>query len=194
MAKPKQKDGQPYKYFDDQFDDEEVMYVFRKHPFVMRKGLIYGMLAWLVGPLYTTIMTYTPNPPSMNFFFASFFASIILGMIIFFPSWINWYFSVYIVTNQRLIQIKQKGLFSRAVSGLGLHQIQSINYEIKGLQETLLGFGTIEMQTYFGDMVIKDVHKPAKTQKRLLSILREEGVEANEMPLQRKELPNPIHD
>ena len=32
------------KYFADQFDDEEVLYVFHKHPIVMRKGLILGML------------------------------------------------------------------------------------------------------------------------------------------------------
>lgn len=190
MAKPKQKPGQPYKYFADQFDDEEVLYVFRKHPFVMRKGLVFGMFGPLVGVIPAAIK------PELGFgvFFGGLALGCLLGVLVFMPSWINWYFSIYIVTNQRLIQIKQRGLFNRAVSGLGLHQIQSINYEVKGLQETLLGFGTIELQTYFGDMVIKDVHKPAHTQKRLLSILREEGVEANEMPLKRSEMPNPIHE
>jgi hypothetical protein len=47
----------PDKYFETQFDDEEVLYVFRKHPIVMRKGLIFGMAAWLVGPVYTLILT-----------------------------------------------------------------------------------------------------------------------------------------
>jgi hypothetical protein len=46
MASPKDT-TQPskVKYFPDQFDDEEVLYVFRKHPIVMRKGLIFGSLA-----------------------------------------------------------------------------------------------------------------------------------------------------
>jgi hypothetical protein len=83
-----------------------------------------------------------------------------------------------IVTDQRFIQITQKGLFHRAVADLGLGQIQSINYEVSGLQETLLGFGTIKMQTYVGDLVIHDVHHPARIQKRLLSILRDEGIAA----------------
>ena len=108
----------------------------------------------------------------------------VLGLIIFFPSWIGWYFSLYIVTDQRLIQISQKGLFNRAVAGLGLPQIQSVNYEIKGLQETLLGFGTIKMQTYVGDLVIHDVHHPARTQKRLLGILRDEGIDTSKYPAQ----------
>jgi hypothetical protein len=80
------------------------------------------------------------------------------------------------VTDQRLIQITQKGLFHRAVVDIGLSQIQMVNYEIAGLQETLLGFGTIMMQTYLGDLIIHDVHHPAKIQKRLLGILRDQGV------------------
>ncbi len=169
-----------YKYFADQFDDEEVLYVFRKHPVVMRKGLIIGMAAWLVGPVYTLALTYLqPDAlPSIAFFFGSLVASILLGAVLFIPSWIAWYFSVFIVTDQRLIQITQKGLFSRSVVDLGLGQIQMVNYEVAGLQETLLGFGTITMQTYVGDLVIHDLHHPAKIQKKLLHILREHGVPA----------------
>jgi hypothetical protein len=73
-------------------------------------------------------------------------------------------------------------LFHRAVADLTLPQIQSVNYEVSGLEETLLGFGTIKMQTYVGDLVIHDVHHPARIQKKLLSILREEGVTLNPYP------------
>lgn len=172
------------KYFDDQFDGEEVLYVFRKHPIVMRKGLIFGMAAWLVGPVYTLALTYLrpDNYPSVAFFFASLFASIILGMIVFLPSYISWYFSVFIVTDQRFIQITQSGLFNRSVVDMGLNQIQMVNYQVSGLQETLLGFGTITMQTFVGDLVIHDIHHPAKTQKKMLEILRDNGVSASEYP------------
>ncbi|HSH55666.1 MAG TPA: PH domain-containing protein [Candidatus Limnocylindrales bacterium] len=167
-----------YKYFADQFDDEEVLYVFRKHPIVMRKGLIIGMVAWLVGPVYTLALTYLQpdNLPSIPFFFGSLIASILLGVILFIPSWMSWHYSVFVVTDQRLIQITQKGLFSRSVVDMGLNQIQMVNYEVAGLQETLLGFGTITMQTFVGDLVIHDLHHPAKIQKKLLNILREHGV------------------
>jgi hypothetical protein len=35
------------------------------------------------------------------------------------------------------------------------------------------------MQTFVGDLIIHDVHHPAKVQKRILEILREQGVIAN---------------
>ena len=62
------------------------------------------------------------------------------------------------------------------MADIALNQIQSVNYEVAGLQETLLGFGTIKMQTYIGDVTIHEVHHPAKLQKKLVGILRELGV------------------
>jgi hypothetical protein len=160
------------KYFEDQFDDESVLYVFHKHPIVMRKGLVLGMLGPLVGILPAAVKPEL----GFGFFFGGLAAGIILGLLVFFPSWISWHFSVYVITDQRFIQITQKGLFHRAVADLGLSQIQSVSYEVAGLQETLLGFGTIKMQTYVGDLVVHDVHKPSHIQKKILGILRDEGI------------------
>lgn len=172
------------KHFEDQFDDEEVLFVFRKHPVVMRKGIVIGSIGLLIGPVLTTILTYLrpENPPTMGFFFASLLVSLIVAILLFTPAWIGWYYSVFIVTDQRLIQITQKGLFHRSVVDLSLSQIQSINYEIAGLQETLLGFGTILLQTYIGDLVIHEVHHPGKIQKKLLEVLREQGINAAGLP------------
>jgi membrane protein YdbS with pleckstrin-like domain len=176
MSKNAPKSG--HKYFVDQMDDENVLLVFRKHPVVMRKGLVISMILLLIGPVYTLSLTYIhPNNfPSVTFLFTSLAISAVISGIVFFPFWIGWFYSVFIVTDQRLIQITQKGLFHRAVVDIGLSQIQMVNYEIAGLQETLLGFGTIMMQTYLGDLIIHDVHHPAKIQKRLLGILRDQGV------------------
>ncbi len=157
-------------------DDEDVLLVFRKHPIVMRKGLILGMMAILLGTIPALIK------PEYSYFFGGLAGGFLVGGLVYLPSWIAWYYSVYIVTTQRLIQITQKGLFHKSVVDVGINQIQMVNYEIAGLQETLLGFGTIMMQTYLGDLVIHDVHHPAKIQKKLLSILRDQGVVATSYP------------
>ncbi|HVX23935.1 MAG TPA: PH domain-containing protein [Candidatus Saccharimonadales bacterium] len=176
------------KYFEDQFDDETVLFVFRKHPIVMRKGLVFGMLGPLIGIIPTAIH------PEWGFgvFFGGLALGCVLGGLIFLPSWIGWHFSVFVLTDQRFIQITQKGLFHRAVADLGLQQIQSVNYEVSGLQETLLGFGTIKMQTYVGDLTIHDVHHPAKIQKKILGILRDQGVNASAYPAGGR--PNQMHE
>jgi len=160
------------KYFADQFDDEEVLFVFRKHPIVMRKGLIFAMLAVLLGTVPSLIK------PEYSVYFIGLACGLILGILLILPSWIGWYFSVFIITDQRLIQITQKGLFHRSVVDMGLNQIQMVNYEIDGLQATLLGFGTIVMQTFVGDLVIHEIHHPAEIQKKLLEVLRDRGIAA----------------
>lgn len=168
-----------HKYFEDQFDDEEVLLVFRKHPIVMRKGLLLACVCVLIGPLYTLFLTYTRPPesmPSVSFLFISLLISFVVGIIVMLPQWISWHFSVYIMTDQRFIQITQKGLFHRSVVDMSLNQIQMVNYEIAGLQQTLFGFGTIIMQTFVGDLVIHEVYHPASTQKRMLEVLRIKGV------------------
>src|SRR5438270_6634107 len=101
-----------HKYFEDQFDDEDVLYVFHKHPIVMRKGLVFGMLGPLIGILPAAIH------PSAGFglFFGGLGVGCLLGLLVFAPSWIGWHFSIFIVTDQRFIQISQKGLFHRAVA------------------------------------------------------------------------------
>lgn len=178
MAAEQAKANLTHKYFEDQLDDEEVLYVFRKHPIVMRVGLVLAMLGPLVGVMPAAIK------PDLGFgvFFGGLAAGIVLGCLILLPSWISWYFSVFILTNQRFIQITQRRLFHRAVSDIGLNQIQSVNYVVSGLQETLLGFGTIKMQTYVGDLTIRDLHHPAQIQKKIVTILRDEGIISKPYP------------
>ena len=155
--------------FRGQYDDEEVLFVFRKHPVVMRRGLIYFMLAILLGTVPSFIK------PEMPYFYGGLGAGLVLGILLMIPSWIYWYFSVYIVTDKRFIQCTQKGFFNRKVIDLALNQIQMVNYEISGIQETLLGFGTITVKTYVGNLVIHEVHKPEHIQHELLGILRSRG-------------------
>lgn len=160
------------KYFDDQFDDEEVLMVFRRHPIVMRKGLVLFMF----GPLLGVMPAFIKPDLGFGWFFGGLAAGVALGVVMFIPGWISWFYSVFIVTNHRFIQISQKGLFHKNVVDIGLNQLQMVNYEISGIQQTLLGFGIISLQTYLGELKIKYVHHPASIQKKLTQILRDQGI------------------
>jgi hypothetical protein len=184
-----EKPASPKKHFKEQFDDEETMLVFRKHPIIMRKGLILASFGMLVGPVYTLILTYAhkSDPPSIAFFFGSLAASFILACILIFPWWVRWYFSVYIMTNKRFIQ-QNRSLLQVDVVDIGLDQIQMINYQIAGLEETVLHFGTIVVQTYVGDLVIKQVHHPEKVQAKMVHILLDLGIHHSARTPQHEEM------
>lgn len=61
--------------------------------------------------------------------------------------WTNYYLDVWLVTNKRIIDIEQQGLFSRDVSEFRLDRIQDVTIEIKGFLPTMLRFGDIHVQT-----------------------------------------------
>jgi hypothetical protein len=82
----------------------------------MRKKLILSMVG-LVLPL----LPVTVRPElGMGWLVGGFIAGIVLMILIILPGWIAWYYSIFIVTNQRMLQITQKGLFHKSVVDLGL--------------------------------------------------------------------------
>lgn len=67
--------------------------------------------------------------------------------------------------------VKQNGFFTREVADLAIHNIQSVNYAIKGVQGALFGFGRLYVDTLSGggSMQLEFVHKPAKLQKQIMN-------------------------
>ncbi|MCA9348595.1 PH domain-containing protein [Candidatus Saccharibacteria bacterium] len=155
------------KSFEEQYDDEEMLLLFRKHPVVMRKHLIVASFVILAGTIPSFIK------PEPKYFFWGVGVGFAMSFVVMFFAWVSWHYSVFIVTSKRFIQITQAGLFDRAVVDIALDQIQMVNYHIRGLQETLLGFGTLNIQTMVGELTIHEVHKPAKVQRELSLIIRE---------------------
>lgn len=101
-----------------------------------------------------------------------FLGMVILGILGFLYAYMLWYFSIYIVTNQRIRQISQKGFFKKTVVDLGLDKIQSISYGVPGLIAGIFGYGTILIQTGVGDLVISQVGKPAEIYEKLQNVTK----------------------
>ena len=89
----------------------------------------------------------------------------------------------YLLLLDDLFKNKQKGIFkSRSVNDIALNRILSVNYEVSGMMETLLGFGTIIVQTFAGDFILKNVPHPAENHQKIATIVKESGVDLNEDP------------
>lgn len=169
--------------FPGQLEDEKVLLVFRRHPIVMRKGLLIVLVAIVIGAVVGTFMS--AKTIAATDFFISFLRPIgiafLVSMIPFMYYWIGWYYTLSIVTNQRFLQIHQEGIFKRrSVNDINLNRILSINYEQRGMVESVLGFGTIIIQTLVGDLIVHKVSKPADRQREMIAAIKESGVELDE--------------
>jgi len=147
--------------FEGQRPGEKVLFVFRRHIIAMRKGFYLLLI-----PLVITSIPPLIWQNNLELFLLP-IAGLALGLILFMYHYIMWYFTVYLVTNQRIRQVTQKGIFGKDVVELRLSKIQNISYNIPGFSGEILGFGTIVIQTFVGDLVIRNVEHPEKTYNKL---------------------------
>lgn len=153
--------------FDGQREGEEVQFVFRRHFLTAKSGVIFLILMIMIGVGLTLLW------PNNMMIFETFLALILVGILGFLYSYMLWYFSIYIVTNQRIRQISQRGLFKKSVVDLGLDKIQSISYGVNGIRAGLMGYGTIVIQTAVGDLVISMVKNSEKIYNDLQNLINE---------------------
>lgn len=160
--------------FDGQREGEEVKLIFRRHMKTAWRGVLWWIIWTLVGLLpmvmqfrvlggvehnFETFLSVPKEYPTTFYIWLGCFIIGVLGMAY---TYMLWYFSYYLVTNQRIRQVRQKGLFRKVVVDFGLDKIQSISYEVPGIMGGMCGYGTLLLQTQVGDMTISMVKNPEK--------------------------------
>lgn len=74
-------------------------------------------------------------------------AYILIVLVITMSQITDYFLDMWIVTNERIINIEQFGLFRRKVSEMRLNQVQDISSEMHGFLETFLTYGDVTIQT-----------------------------------------------
>lgn len=72
-------------------------------------------------------------------------------------SWTRWRSTVFLITNQRVVDIDRVGIFRWAITDVNYANISDISFEISGLLETLLRAGDVLVSTQSGAHSIKAV-------------------------------------
>ena len=147
--------------FEGQRDGEELIFVFRRHPIAMRKAYYLLLIPLVIGCIPPLIWQ-----TNLVLFLLP-IVGLVIGLMLFSYHFIMWYFTIYIVTDQRIRQITQRGFFGKDVVELRLSKIQNISYNIPGFTGEVLGFGTIVIQTIVGDLIIQKVGHPNETYNKL---------------------------
>lgn len=91
---------------------------------------------------------------------------------IFLVGWLDFYFDIHVVTDRRIVDIDQKGLFNRVTSELNLSQVEDVTAHSKGFLETFFTFGDVTVQTAGTqpNFVLEKIPKPNEV-TRLISEL-----------------------
>ncbi len=147
--------------FEGQREGEELLFVFRRHIIAMRKGFYLLLIPFALSSIPPLIWQ-----TRLELFLLP-IGGLLLGILLFSYHYIMWYFTIYIVSTERIRQVTQKGFFGKDVVELKLSKIQNISYTVPGFTGEMFKFGTIVIQTFVGDLVIHKVEHPDSIYNKL---------------------------
>lgn len=133
-------------------EGEEVVLQARRHWIVVVPLFLFLGLVTLAPVVFYAIVDALPivletpgwGPALLAFgYFGWMLAVWVIGYFV----WLDHHLDVWIMTNERLIDIEQKGIFRREISSLRFERIQDITAEVDGALATFLDFGVIKVQT-----------------------------------------------
>lgn len=138
-------------------DDEKVLRVVRNYGLVYAPSALFAFL--LVAASFFFML---PLFKAGWWGLGAFAALNVIGLFIALRTAMVWHWNAFIVTSNRVVDIDQRGFFSRTVSEADFDKIQDVSYSIKGMVGTLLKFGTIELQTAGNatNLELQNVHDP----------------------------------
>lgn len=131
--------------------NEHVTYVVHKHWFVMARTVLISVFLIAIPPVVLTTLPFFTQDIDRSFLdpVVNFSLSLYIMILLLFGlmAWMDYYLDLWIVTNERLIDIEQSGLFNREVTEIPLANVEDITIQVHGIIETFLKFGTLKVQT-----------------------------------------------
>lgn len=159
--------------------NEKILYVARKHWFLFATETFFLSLFALLPVLVFFIpealfdeMLGVVDIREHIIYLVTFFWSLWLMLLwtLFALFWTNFYLDVWIVTNFRIIDVDQVGLFNRTVSAFRFDHIQDASVKVSGLLATIIDFGTVEIRTASEESFkFKGVAHPNQLKEKILS-------------------------
>lgn len=166
-------------------DDEDIILLLRAHPATNAPWILATFIGSLVPlialPLLNALGSISTGIGS------SFVITLIWLSGIFTYAFLNflyWYFNVYIVTNERIIDVDWYSVIYRKISHTRISKIQDISYTQAGVFAGIFDYGTIEIQTAGEEenFEFTAVPHPRLITKKIEELMEEEEKEWEEKP------------
>lgn len=99
-----------------------------------------------------------------------------------FFSFIDYYLDVWIITSERIIDVRQEGFFSRVVSEFKLFQVQDVTSELKGVWQFIFRFGNVYVQTAAETQrfMFKQIPRPEDTRDTIIKLVEKKKHEMHQ--------------
>lgn len=160
---------------------EQIVRTVRRHPITFVPTILaFIALAfvpiivwWLINNAFSVIA----GNQTIYIIAVLFGSAYYLSLCLFFYSYFTaFYLDIWIITNDRFIDIRQISLFARSVAETDLYQIQDVTSEVIGFFATIFQHGNVTIQTAGAvpKFIIHDAHRPDELRKLILDLAAED--------------------
>lgn len=131
--------------FNTQASNETVVLLLRQHPVTQIGWFLLAIILAFAPILFDSIsfFGFFPMRYQMAIYFGWYLA--LLGFI--FESFLKWFYNVYIITDERIIDIDFYSLTHRNISAAKIDNIEDTTASTVGFLSTVFDFGTVTIQT-----------------------------------------------
>lgn len=130
-------------------------------------------VAWVLATYFWSVLTHPVGYPVLVLAGAVYLFSL---WLFFFTQFVDFYLDVWIITNDRIVNIEQQGLFARTVSELDLYKVQDVTSDVRGVIPTFFNFGNVYIQTA-GNVerfVFRQIPHPHTVRQRIADLIAED--------------------
>lgn len=143
----------PHKfYLPHALPDEKIILLVHRHPFVLLARIALWVVIGLVPPALALILPgnfqgVRESPVGYPLAVLGLSTLYLFLWMFLLNSFVDYFLDIWIVTNERIINIEQRQLFSRISAEQKLSRIQDVTAEINGFWPTFLRYGDVHVQT-----------------------------------------------
>lgn len=143
---------------------EEVQHIIRRHGATLIPQLFLAFIL-IVLPFFMMFPLFSWGVIGIVIFALT----VLIGIGIALRTFILWDADALIVTNIRIVDVDQRGVFSRFVTEILLHTIQDISWQRKGFFETVFGIGTLIVQSTSAQqpLAVIRIKRPERVQEQI---------------------------
>lgn len=147
--------------------DEQVECILRRFPLAYWKSILSILLLILLPAIFFFQLLEYGKVGAWTIV-----AAWLIAALWFARSFFLWSLDSMVLTNQRLIDLDQRGIFFREISECALEAIQDVRVQQKGIAAHLFDYGTIKVQTASRDehFELTHVKQPVQMQELLFTI------------------------
>lgn len=160
--------------FSTQHRDEQVILLLRQHPITQLKWILVAIGLVFVPWLFSAMPVAQVLPMRFQTLALVGWMLLIVGFSL--EAFLSWFYNVYIVTDERVIDVDFHSLIFKNISSAKIDNIEDVTERTGGAIRALFDFGTVKIQTAAAQVEFEfdNVPHPSKVTSLLNELILEE--------------------